>query len=886
MPLSPSTRLGPYEIVEPLGAGGMGEVYRARDTRLGRDVAIKVLPAHVADQPEARQRFEREARLVSSLNHPNICVLHDIGQQDGIDFLVMEYLEGETLAARLRKGPLPLAQALEYGVQITMALAEAHKRGVFHRDLKPGNIMLTKTGAKLLDFGLAKLARAEVAPGAEQATMSEALTGQGTILGTLPYMAPEQLEGKDADARSDIFAFGAVLYEMLTGRRAFEGKTQASLMAAILEHDPPPVAAPAALDRVLKRCLAKDPEDRWQSARDLMHELRWVQEANTAAPAETRQNRTVSWVLVAALAIVTLAAAAVAWRHWHEAPPEPRVTTLSLLPPEKTTFRDFAVSPDGRQLAFVATDASGKTQLWVRPLDSLAAQPLAGTEGADQPFWSPDSRFVGFFANAKLKKINASGGPAQTLCDASASPRGGAWGRSGVIVFANTFSPLYQVSEAGGKPEAVTLIDASRKESSHRWPHFLPDGRHFIHSVFTSQTEARGVYLGSVDSKESRRLVAADSSAAYAGPPVGSPGSGYLVFIRGQTLMAQPFDVDRLQSVGEAVPVAEPVGIVRGSLRGQFAVSESGVLVYDSGGFGVVTELTWLDRMGKRLGVVGPPAMYSVVSLAPDGNRLVTSRVDPNTHEYDVWLFELAGGIPSRFTFEPNGEIFPIWSADGSHIVFSFTHDGSWNLYQKLSSGAGGSELLLRSSVNKVAESWSRDGRFLLYHENDSKNGPDLWILPLEGERKPVPFLRTEFQESDGKFSPDGRWIAYQSNESGRFEVYVQPFSGMAGGAPSGAGSKWQISTAGGTEPGWRGDGRELFYLSPDLKLTAVEIKTAGDTFQAGVPRPLFQTRAAGNAPRYDVTSDGQRFFVVTSADVAASAPLTVVTNWQAGLKR
>ncbi len=888
MALSTGKRLGPYEVLSPAGAGGMGEVYRARDTRLDRTVAIKVLPAHLAENPDLRQRFEREARAVSSLNHPNICLLFDIGHQDGIDFLVMEYLEGETLAARLEKGALPPDQVLRNAVQIADALDKAHRQGVIHRDLKPGNIMLTKSGVKLLDFGLAKaLPTAGIGDFSQSPTQSRPLTAEGTIVGTFQYMAPEQLEGKEVDARSDIFAFGAVLYEMATGRKAFEGKSQASLIAAIVSSDPPPISTlqpmtPPALDRVVRTCLAKDPDERWQTAHDVMLELKWIAEAGSQAGvpaplvARRKSRERFAWVTAGILAALTVTLGVAYFRL---ALTEVRAVRSYILPPEKSSFTTIGpgagpvvVSPDGRRIVFSA-QAGGKYQLWIRPLNSLTAQPLAGTENAIFPFWSADSRYVGFFAGGSLKKIDATGGPPISLCNAPTA-RGGTWSREDVIVFApETSGGLYRVSASGGAATPLTKPDTSKRENTHRWPSFLPDGRHFLYLVQGSTGEGRtyNIYISSLDGKENNLVLRAGSNAVYA--------SGHLLFVRESSLMAQPFDVKGRQVRGDAVPIAEQVQFDGTVFRGTFSVSENGVLAYQSGGALGGSQILWFDRGGKQIGSVGEPAVQFSVRLSPDGQRVATEILDPKGANADIWIYELKRGLRTRLTFDPAVDRIPIWAPDGSRVVFASGRKGSFDLYGKAASGAGSDELLLESNLIKSPSDWSRDGRFIAYTSaGDPKTKLDIWVLPLFGDRKPFVFLQTEFNESGGQFSPDGRWMAYTSDESGRDEVYVAPFPGPGG--------KWQVSTAGGTRSKWGRDGKELFYLASDNKLMAAEVKTKGPSFEVGNVRLLFETHPPPLGPVYDVSTDGRRFLVNTVASQQASSPITLVTNWTADLKK
>jgi Tol biopolymer transport system component/predicted Ser/Thr protein kinase len=897
MSVKAGTRLGPYEILSVIGAGGMGEVYRARDTRLDRIVAIKVLPAHLADRSELRERFEREAKTIASLNHPHICTLYDTGHQGDIDFLVMEYLEGETFAQRLVKGSLPIQQVLQNAIEIADALDKAHRKGITHRDLKPGNIMLTKSGTKLLDFGLAKLAQ-EAAPSTPESqlpTMKSGITGEGTILGTLQYMAPEQVEAKEVDARTDIFAFGAVVYEMATGKKAFEGKTQASLIAKILEIDPPLISSlqpmtPPALDRVVKKCLAKEPEKRWQAASDVCDELKWIAEggSQTGLPAPTSASRKsdlgdgrLAWIVAA---VFFLAASALGYFVYSRpAPQQAHAVRFTLFPPDKwslagtgavTTGATAPVitSPDGQQIAFVAVSAEGKTLLWVHSLDTLAAQSLAGTEGASAPFWSPDSRTLGFFAGGKLKKIDVSGGPPITLCDAPDN-RGGTWNRDGLILFAprNT-SVLQKVSASGGVPAPATVLDQG--ELGHIRPSFLPDGRHFLYSTIAPRQGLGGpIYLGSLDSAERKVLFNANSAnAIYT--------QGYLLFLRETTLVAQPFDARRLMLTGDAFPIAERIRTSTSTQPyGYFSASENGALVYQTGAETADSQLLWFDRSGKQIGALGDPAAYNALELSPDGKRASVNIPDEAGKGQDIWLYDMARGLRTRFTFGPANVSGSVWSPDGSRIVFNSRRKGSFDLYQKASSGAGSEEKLLEDNLDKYPDSWSPDGKFMLYESLGSSRNSNLFDLPLTGDRKPFPLLQTQFGESNGRISPDDRWVAYNSNESGRNEIYVAPFPGPGG--------KWQISNTGGVYPRWRHDGLEIFYLTPDNKLMAASVNGKGAGFEVGAIKPLFATRIATRGSyQYDVSADGQRFLVNTYPEQATSAPITVVLNWTAGLKK
>jgi Tol biopolymer transport system component/predicted Ser/Thr protein kinase len=893
MAILPGRRLGPYEILSSVGAGGMGEVYRARDTRLNRTVAIKVLPTHLADRSELRERFEREARTIASLNHPHICTLFDIGQQDGVDYLVMEYLEGETLAQRLLKGSLPLEQVLRYAIEIADALDKAHRKGVTHRDLKPGNIMLTKTGTKLLDFGLAKL-KQEVAPAnvqlSELPTADDPLTANGTIVGTLQYMAPEQLEGKEVDARTDIFAFGAVVYEMATGKRAFEGKSQASVIAAILDYDPPPISSlqpmtPPALDRVVKKCVAKEPEKRWQAASDVCDELKWIAEGGsqvTSVPTVPAKGiRALGRrAIILSLCIFLLGVAVASLATWNLKPtPEPvprRVSRLVVtLPPGQqlaglNSGPAVALSPDGTQLAYVAI-RGGTQQIYLRAMDSLEVKPIPGTEGGVNPFFSPDGQWVGFFAGNKLKKISVSGGAAVALGDASV-PRGANWSSQGMIAFASTaVSALQQVSDAGGSPQPLTRF--GKGEVSHRWPEFLPGGKGVLFAAGPSGINFNNaeVAVQSVGTGERRNLIQGGTHPRYA-------PSGHLVYVQGGSLMAVPFDPQRLTAAGTAVPVVE--GVLQSPTTGaaQYSVSATGSLVYVSGGIqSAQSRLVWVSRNGAEQSLAAPAHAYMFPRLSPDGRRVSMGIAEQETQ---IWLYDLSRDTLTRLTFEGNANYAPVWTPDGKRIAFESFKEAPGNIFWQLADGSGGLERLTTSEYLHAPSSWSRDGRLLAFIEVNPSTGVDIWVLRM-GDRKAQPFLRTQFNENSPWFSPDGRWLAYISDESGRNEIYVQPYPGPGG--------KWQISTDGGTEPVWNPNGRELFYRSGD-RMMAVDIATQPG-FSAGTPRMLFEGRyEPPPVPivNYAVSPDGQRFLMVKPSEQAQATPtqINVVLNWFEELKQ
>ncbi len=884
MAIPPGRRLGPYEILSAIGAGGMGEVYKARDTRLDRIVAIKVLPAQLAGRTELRERFDREAKTIASLNHPHICTLFDTGHQDGIDFLVMEYIEGETLAQRLKKGPLPLDQVLRYAIEIADALDKAHRKGITHRDLKPGNIMLTKSGSKLLDFGLAKLKQdaSPAIPESQLPTMKSAITGEGTILGTLQYMAPEQVEAKEVDARTDIFAFGVVVYEMATGKKAFEGKTQASLMAKILETDPPSMSSltpmtPPVLDHVVKRCMEKDPDERWQSAKDICEQLRWISDSGSqagltaASVSEQKSKKILVWTAGAVAIAVAVIAAAAFYLRRASTPAEKHAVRFSVGPPEKGSFAvgigatlNVSVSPDGTKLAFVATAGTGGPQLWIRALDSPTAQALPGTENAIEPFWSPDSQYVGFIASAKLKKIAVSGGPAQTLTDAQRSDSG-TWSREGVVLFTGGDGTINRVADSGGAATSVTTLDASRTENSHLWPQFLPDGKHFLYFSECAKTENNGIYVASLDSKERKLVLSASSNPVYVSP-------GYLLFNRLGTLMAQPFDAGRLQLTGEAIPIVEGVEFNPFGSLASFAASDSGVLAYRGGGGAAPLTLVWMSRNGQEQPLAAPPHNYTIPRISPDGKRVAAGIEEGGGGQ--IWVYDISRDALTRLTFADSLNVDPVWTRDGKRIIFK----GKANrLFWLPADGGGAAEDLTTTELsrNNIPGSMSPDGQDLALTQEGATRS--VWILPLKGP-KPHRFDDSTTYETSPQFSPDGRWLAYSSNESGRFEIYVRPNPGPGG--------KWQVSTDGGTEAMWNPKGRELFYRN-GKKMMAVDY-TEQPAFSASKPKMLFEGPYIPS-PRsfsdYDVSPDGQRFLMLKATE-QTPGQINVVLNWFEDLKQ
>ena len=900
MALTPGTRLGVYQITAPLGEGGMGQVWRARDTKLDRDVAIKVLPEAFAHDADRLARFTREAKTLAALNHPNIAHIHGLEENSGVTALVMELVEGDDLSQRIARGAIPLDEALPIAKQIAEALEAAHEQGIIHRDLKPANIKVRADGTvKVLDFGLAKALDAHASSGAVEAMnsptiTSPAMTQAGMILGTAAYMAPEQARGKTVDRRADIWAFGAVLFEMLSGTRVFEGEGIADTLGNVMKVDPDwqrlPVSIPPRVVQVVRACLQKNPKQRLDSAQGVRLALEGAFETvapqTTAATASASRERRplITALAVAVLGLIALAVPAV--RYLRQTPPAaPPETRVDLVTPATDSLTDFALSPDGRQVVFVAS-GDGASRLWLRSLATTTAQPLAGTDGAQFPFWSPDGRSIGFFANSQLKRIDLNGGPPQTLASASGNPRGGSWNADGVILFApSNGGPLFRVPASGGAPVAVNTPD---QQPRHRFPSFLPDGRHFLFYALGTPDTA-GIYLGTLDAPDTHRLTAADAAGvSWASPSV--PEDGWLLWVRAGTLVAQRLDLAQAALTGNPVTLADPVVVDATINAAGVSVSASGLVAYHTGG-GSRQQLAWVDRSGQALGPLGAPDENNLLipSVSPDGQRVVVSRtVQGNT---DLWLLD--GARTSRFTFDAALDHFPLWSRDGTRIAFYSNRTGTGDLYVKAASGAGAEEALVASPQTKAASDWSGDGRFLLYSSVDPQTNLDLWVLPLDGGRTPWVFLKTPFNERHGTFSPDGRWVAYGSNESGRDEIYIRPFGGpAASGASAGqVGGQWQVSTAGGIHPRWRRDGRELYYLAPNSEMMAAPITVTGATLAPGAPVPLFPTRIVGGGAdagsrgrQYDVTRDG-RFLINTVLD-AAAAPITLIQHWNPEAKQ
>jgi Tol biopolymer transport system component/predicted Ser/Thr protein kinase len=869
MPLSIGNLLGPYEILEPIGAGGMGEVYKARDTRLDRIVAIKI------SNERFTERFEQEARAVAALNHPNICTLHDVGP----NYLVMEYIEGES-----PKGPMPLDDALRIARQIADALEAAHERGITHRDLKPANVKIKPDGTvKVLDFGLAKVAATTSGSNERSPTYTIGMTEAGMILGTASYMAPEQARGKATDKRADIFAFGVVLHELITGKRLFGGEDAGEMLAKVIRDEPDLSDAPSSVQRLLAECLQKDPRKRLRDIGDVWRLLDGAPAAGRAVVAP-EQPRKFQWLWPAVAALLLLSTGLLGFVHFRETPPVLAPMRFEIYPPPKTTINTFSLSPDGRKVVFDARGADGRNSLWLRLMDSLQLRELPGTEGVNLgAAWSPDSQSIVFLAGGNLKKLDIAGGTPQNLAAYTNPSAGVSWSRQDVILFGSA-GVINRVSASGGEASPVTVLDSKHSEAAQIDPFFLPDGKHFLYYRVMPNKDSSGVFTGSLDAKPTEQgqkpLLVSPAEAMYVAPGAGGAGSGYLFFLRGEALMAQPFDVGRLELTGRAVQVADRVST--NTFGGLFSISNNGVLAHAATG-GNSRQLTWYDREGKVLGHPGEAATRDELALSPDGTRVAEGRMD-DRGTWVVWMLDLARGTNTRLSFDAGGGS-ATWSPDGTQVVYAPAGGQSADLYRKPANGAGQGEVLVHSEEIKTPTDWSRDGRFILFTQRRKDAGSDLWVLPLEGDRKPVPYLVSTFNNAQGQFSPDGHWVVYTSNESGTREVYVQPF-------PMSTGGKWPVSNGGGSQPRWSHDGKELFYFARDNTLMAVSVTTTGGTFQPSVPKPLFRAPVLGGAGggtgvawRWDVSPDGQRFLINTALEEATAAPVTVVLNWQSVLK-
>jgi serine/threonine protein kinase len=886
MTLNPGDKIGPYQIIEQAGAGGMGEVYKAEDSRLERTVAIKVLPATFALNQDIKQRFEREAKAISSLSHPNICTLYDIGEQNGTDYLVMEYIEGETLAEKLTKGPLDIDELMKIAIQITDALDKAHKQGLIHRDLKPGNVMLAKEGAKLLDFGLAKLQPESGMTGKSAVTATTPLTTEGTIVGTMQYMSPEQLESKEADSRSDIFSFGILLYEMATGVKAFKGSSQASLIASIMKEKPRSASeiqplVPPMLEQVINQCLDKDPEQRWQTAGDLKRSLMWVSEGGSqiglpAVLSKKRKSREKSaWAIVIVLLGISVALSYFLWQYMSEIK---QVTKTHIVAPENNEFitdagGSFALSPDGLKLAFVAEDTTNsKTLLWVRPLNSLASLPLPGTEDAYLPFWSPDNRYVAFFQDSKLKKVLATGGPTLTICDAP-SGRNGDWNKEDIILFTPTYNGvIHKVSAAGGKSTPITTLDSTNGDVTHRYVRFLPDNNHFLFYARTgtgSVGEDDAICLGALDKEGFKRIIPAASTVDYA--------NGYILYQREASLMAHPFDADALELTSDAFPIAEKVSYVRNWSRSVFTVSDNGILIYRSGDINIGSQVFIKNRKGELIDSVGQLEIQYTQQFSPEEKRIAVDIEDAGSSNTDIWIYDLNRKIKTRFTFDGADDYVPIWSPDGNKIAFrSDRVQGKRGLYIKNSSGVGELELIYETDKIFWPNDWSPDGSLIIVEQFENDTKTDIYAVPLNKET-PYSVIGNSFEEYEAAFSPDGRWIAYTSDETGTEQVYVTTFPGP--------GSKWQISITDGDRPRWSKDGKEILFLNNEDQIMVAEVDGSSDSFKVGKVTSLFKVVGSRPGTIFDISADGQTFLANEEPVTTSDSKVVFVKNWNIDLE-
>lgn len=886
MSLESGFSLGPYKIIEKAGAGGMGEVYKAQDTRLDRTVAIKVLPESFAITDDIKSRFEREAKAISSLNHPNICTLFDVGQQDGIEYLVMEFIEGETLSAKIKRGPIPMKELLEIAIQIADALDKAHRQGLIHRDLKPGNIMLTKTGAKLLDFGLAKIKIDGAAPGMASITQTTPLTGVGTLLGTMQYMAPEQLEGSEADIRSDLFSFGAVMYEMATGKSAFAGGSQASLIASILKEEPRSVSEiqpllPPILEQTISQCLAKDPEQRWQSAGDLKRSLQWISEGKVGKSSSLiPQNRSVrETIIMASMICFLLALVTVSYLYWQKLSYMEPTTKSYILPPISTDFDEFAgghfaLSPDGTKLAFVSVDtAKLEANLHVQQMNSLQAVQIPNTKDAYMPFWSPDSRYIAFFSEGKLKKVLASGGPTMTICTAPAG-RGGDWNKDDIILFSPTQSDvIHKVSAAGGESTPLTKLDSTYNDLTHRWVRFLPDQKHFIFYARTgggSGSEKDAICVGSLDSDEIIRLIPAKSNVEYS--------NGYLLYQRETSLMAHPFDASSLEITGDAFPIAENISYLDNWSRSIFTVSETGMLLYRSGEINIGTNLLVFNREGQIIDTVGQQLLQTAFSYSNNEQFVANTINDQSISNVDIWIHDLNRDIQTRFTFDSSSDFTPVWSPDDNKIAYVNYHVDKSTVYIKNVSGVGEKEKVYELAHPIYLSHWTNDGKYLIATSELENSNFDILVIPVDKKEEPINILNGSYSEWYPEVSPDGRWITYSSNESGKKQVYVTSFP-----EPSG---KWQVSNNEGDRSVWSGNGREIFYLDNKDNICVAQVDGTGDSFNIGKIKFLFNIEGQRPGNIYDITKDAQRFLVNHKINTLSKSRVIIVNNWDSDIEK
>ena len=892
MSVAPGTQLGPYEIGSPLGAGGMGEVYRARDTKLERDVALKVLPAAFASDPERMARFRREAQVLASLNHPHIGAIYGFEDSGGVHALVMELVEGSTLADRIAPDAIPLDEALQIAREIAEALEAAHERGIIHRDLKPANIKVTQDGnVKVLDFGLAKTLESQPASTDihNSPTVTSMATLPGVILGTAAYMSPEQAKGKSVDPRTDIWAFGCVFFEMLAGKRPFEGETVPDALAAVIRAEPEwsllPSNTPQTIRNLLHRCLKKDPRQRLQAIGDARIAIEEVFSGASPDLPSAFEMRTAAWRRAlpwsVATAAVILAALFAAKYFTREPQPSPAIVS-QIVPPPNTKFVFTGInpgpptlSPDGEWLVFSAVSSDGRQLLWVRPLGSAASKPLDGTDGATFPFWSADSHSLGFFANGKLNRIDVSGGPPLALCDVAIG-RGGTWGADGTILFTpNVSSPVFRIAASGGLPQQVTTLNASLNERSHRWPQFLPDNKHFLFFAPIAVVGTGGVYAGALGGGAPKLIMQNDSNAVYSLP-------GYLLFVRQGILMAQRFDANQLRLDGDAVPLVEHVGVNAITSRAIFAVSETGIMMYEAGNtMGDSDQLVWYDRTGKQIEAMGTPGLYLEPSVSADSNKLAISGLLGGTGNLNIWVFDLARGTKTRLTFPPFSDRQPSWAPDGKSVAFLSNRSGPPHIYVNASDGTGAPTALPEDDASEFAPRFTSDGRYLLFERLAERPNSrrEIWGVLLSGDRKAFAVIQSQYDVYAPAPSPDGKWLAYESRESGRPEICAVPFLHGTG--------KWEVSTAGGVQPRWRRDGRELFYISTDNKIMSAEITEQESSLLIGKVQSLFQVNPVpfAGGSNYDVTGDGKKFVVASLPASQVSQPLTVVVNWTALLK-